>query len=202
MLVPTIEALEQAFQRCSDCSLHPNYVRLLELLEICELTEELIAYLQEKCLSKKHIWEIRFQHLRILLINPSARNFDLKAFYEERVKKARRLSLKMFYIRGYAMYATEAELSPVMDKFCASLEKNHDYIDYNDILSEAGLSYLVDTYGYECFRRAYQKAQEEAQRISPLLLKGFTRDRNLKHVDLLPAKEIIRRQMQFLKDRK
>lgn len=196
--MPTVYSLEQAFKKCSDCSLHWNYENLLEQLETCQLSEEHIAYLCEKCCSKKHIWEIRFAHLRILLLNPSARNYDLKEFYAERVKRARRLALKLFYIRGYAMYATESELEPVMSRFCASLEKNHDYMDYNDLLSVAGLPYLVDAYGYDCFRKAYQKAQEEAQRISPLLLGGFTLDSRLRQVNLRSIRETLQRERAFL----
>lgn len=198
MIMPTVYSLEQAFKKCSDCSLHWSYEQLLQQLETCELSGEHIAYLCEKCCSKKHIWEIRFAHLRILLLNPSARNYDLKDFYTECVKRARRLSLKLFYIRGYAMYATEAELEPVMSRFCASLEKNHDYIDYNNLLSVAGLPYLVDVYGYDCFRKAHQKAQEEVQRISPLLLGGFTLDSRLRQVNLRSVRETLRREKTFL----
>ena len=200
MPMPTTIALEQAFKKCSDCGLHPDYTEYLRQLESGALTDEHIAYLCEKCCSKKHIWEIRFSHLRILLINPTARNYDLKAFFAERVKATRRLCLKLFYIRGYAMYATEAELEPVMKKFCASLEKNHDYIDYNDILSVAGLPYLVDTYGYACFRRAYQVAKEEASKIS-LLMGGYTLDGNLKQISLLSNQKIARRTELFLKSK-
>ena len=82
MTAPTITALEQAFRKCSDCSLHADYLPLLERLETCDLTAEHIAYLQEKCLSKKHMWEIRFDHLRVLLLNPTTRNYDLKAIHE------------------------------------------------------------------------------------------------------------------------
>ena len=124
MKAPTITALEQAFRKCSDCSLHSDYLPLLERMETCDLTAEHIAYLQEKCLSKKHIWEIRFDHLRVLLLNPTTRNYDLKEFFLARVKASRRLSMKLFYIRGLAMYATEAELEPVMEKILRESEKN------------------------------------------------------------------------------
>lgn len=197
-MLPNVAALEQAFKRCSDCMLHDDYLPLLEQLIEGELTEEHVNYLCEKCLSKKHIWEIRFEHLRVLLLNPTTKQFDLKAFFEQRTKAARRLSMKLFYIRGYAMYATEAELVPLMEKFCVSLEKNHDYIDYNDILSVAGLSYLVDTYGYDCFHKAYRKAQEEATKIPPLLLGGFTLDDRLRQVNLISIEESARRTSEFL----
>ena len=193
-----LSAMERAFKKCSDCLLHPDYIANLKKLGDIDLTQELIDYLCDKTTSKKHIWEIRLEHLRILLLNPSAKAFDLKDFYFENLKKCRRLAMKIFFIRGYAIYASEAELNPVMDNFRRNLEKNHDYIDYNDILSVAGLPYLVDVYGYDCFCKAYQKAQEEVQRISPLLLGGFTRDSRLRQVILRSPAETMRREKEFL----
>ena len=197
MMTPSVAALEQAFRKCSDCMLNADYVPLLKQLESCELTAEHIAYLQEKCLSKKHIWEIRFEHLRVLLLNPSVRNYDLKAFFLDRVKASRRLSMKLFYIRGYAMYATETELILVMEKFCSSLKKNHDYMDYNEILSEAGLPYLVKTYGYGCFANAYDTALEESLNV-PCLLGCYTLNERMEMVNRMPAEEMQRQLKAYL----
>lgn len=190
--------LELTFEKCSDGLLDPDYVYHLNKLYKIELTEKLVGFLCEKATSKKHFWEIRFDHLRILLLNPSAKAFDLKDFYFENLKKCRRLALKLFYIRGYAIYASEKELNPIMDKFCKSLEKNHDYIDYNYILSVAGVPYLVNTYGYKCFIETLKKAQEEYQEIDPLLRGYFTIDSNLEQVDLLPIEEVFERSHQYL----
>ena len=166
--------LEQTYSKCSDCMLHPDYVSNLNKRYNIELTKDLVDYLCDKIASKKHIWEIRFYHLRILLLNSSAKAFNLKDFYFERLIKCRRLALKIFFIRGYAIYATEEELIPVMEKFRKSLANNHDYIDYNYLLSVAGIPYLVDTYGYDCFVRTLEKAEEEHQIIDPLLHGFFT----------------------------
>lgn len=190
--------LEQTFKKCSDCILHPDYVLLLNKLYGKKLSQELIDYLCEKATSKNHIWEIRFEHLRILLLNSSAQTFELKSFYFESLKKSRRLALKLFYIRGYAIYASEEELNPVMDKFCKSLEKNHDYIDYNYILSVAGLPYLVNTYGYTCFVQTLEKAKEEHQKIDPLLRDFFTLNSNLEQINLLSIEESRKRIQVFL----
>ena len=189
--------LEQSFKRCSDCGLHKDYVFYLNKLPGCELTQELVDFLCEKSTSKKHFWEIRLDHLRILLLNESARKFDLKSFYLECLKRSRRLALKIFYIRGYAIYASEEELTPIMAKFCANLEKNHDYIDYEHILSAAGLPYLAKTYGYDCFIKALHKAEEEYQKIDPLLRGFFTLDENINQVDLLSYEETNKREEAF-----
>ena len=193
-----LSELERTFKKCSDCSMHPNYIANLDKLYNIELSQELIDYLCDKATSKKHIWEIRFDHLRILLLNPSAKAFDLKEFYYDNLKKCRRLAIKIFYIRGYAIYASEEELNPVMEKFRKNLEKNHDYIDYNYLLSVAGIPYLVDTYGYDCFVKTLEKAEEEHQRIDPLLRGYFTLNTNLEQVNLLSIEEVTWRSERFL----
>ena len=193
-----LSELERTFKKCSDCLLHPDYIANLNKLYNIELSQELIDYLCDKAASKKHIWEIRFDHLRILLLNPSAKAFGLKEFYYENLKKCRRLAMKIFYIRGYAIYASEEELNPVMEKFRKNLDKNHDYIDYNYLLSVAGIPYLVDTYRYDCFVRTLEKAEEEHQRIDPLLRGYFTLNINLEQVNLLSTEEVIRRSERFL----
>ena len=193
-----LSAIERTFKKCSDCLLHPDYIANLKKLDDIDLTQDLIDYLCDKTTSKKHIWEIRLEHLRILLLNPSAKAFDLKDFYFENLKKCRRLAMKIFFIRGYAIYASEAELNPVMDNFRRNLEKNHDYIDYNYVLSVAGIPYLADTYGYDCFVRTLEKAEEEHQRIDPLLRGYFTLNMNLEQVDLLSIEEVRRRSEHFL----
>ena len=193
-----LSELDRAFKRCSDCILHSEYISLINKLNNIKLSKDHIDYLCDKIISPKHIWEIRFEHLHILLLNPSATEYDLKAFYFENLKKCRRLAMKIFFIRGYAIYASEEELIPIMEKFQKSLEKNHDYIDYNYILSVAGLPYLVNEYGYDCFAKSLEKAREEHEKIDPLLRGYFTLNENLEQVDLLPNEEIQRRQALFL----
>ena len=193
-----LSKVERTFKKCSDCQLHPEYVECLNLLYKIPLNQELVDDLCGKATSQKHIWEIRFAHLRILLMNPTSRAFDLKGFYLENLKKSRRLAMKIFFIRGYAMYATEEELNPVMAKFRNNLEKNHDYIDYNYILSAAGLPYLVKTYGYDCFVQSLEKAKQEHEKIDPLLRGYFTLDEHLNQINLLTTEEIHQRTMAFL----
>ena len=193
-----LSALESSFKKCSDCILHPDYVSCLNKLYDIKLSQEYIDYLCKIITSKKHIWEIQLEHLRILLLNPSAKAFNLKGFYFENLKKCRRLAMKIFFIRGYAIYASEEELNPVMEKFCRNLEKNHDYIDYNYILSVVGLPYLMDLYKYDCFAQALKKAEEEHEKIDPLLRGYFTLNSNMEQVNLLTVEEVQKRSKQFL----
>ena len=190
--------LERTFKKCSDCALHPEYAALLKRLDTIELTQDLIDFLCAKATSKKHIWEIRFDHLRILLCNPTSQHFDLKNFYLENLKKSRRPAIKIFFIRGYALYASEEELIPVMAKFRKNLEGPCGYLDFNYILSAAGLPYLAQTYGYSCFRESLDKAHLEHSRISPSLQGYFTLNENMEQVNLISAEEAGKRMKAFL----
>ena len=192
--------LERTFKKCSDCALHPEYTALLQELDKIDLTQELVDYLCAKATSKKHIWEIRFDHLRILLRNPTSQAFDLKGFYLENLKKSRRPAIKMFFIRGYAAYASEAELIPVMEKFRKNLEGPCGYIDFNYILSIAGLPYLVKTYGYPCFTQTLEKANQEHDKISASLRGYFTLNENMEQVNLLSPEECRKRMEAFLRE--
>lgn len=193
-----LHQLEQELPICSDCILSDKYRLLLKQLDSCDLTAELVEYLCNIIVSKKYIWEIRFDHLRALLVNPSTVNFDLKDFFLQRIKRSRRLALKIFFIRGYALYAEEEELVPVMKKFQANLKNNHDYIDYEYILSTAGLPYLSKKYRYPCFKETWRIAQEEYLEIDPLLRGYFTIDKNLEFVNILSYEEIDKRTKAFL----
>ena len=192
-----IEKLEYWFSKCSDCLLHPEYEKLLNELCDFELNQEIIDFLCDKATTKKHWSELRFEHLKILLLNITALNFDLKQFYFDALKRCRQLWLKMFYIRGYAFYATEEELYPVMKKFRELLEKNHDYIDYEYILSEAGLPYFVKKYGYSCFEDTLETAKNEYRKIDPLLRGYFTMNGKLEHIELISNEESLRRSKEF-----
>ena len=197
-----IEKLEYWFSKCSDCLLHPEYTKLLDELYNYELNQEIIDFLCDKATSKKHWREIRFEHLKILLLNETSFNYDLKQFYFDALKRCRRLWLKMFYIRGYAFYATEDELLPVMKKFQQQLEKNHDYIDYEYILSEAGLPYLAEKYNYTYLKETLETAKKEYQKIDPLLRGYFTMNEKLEHINLISNEEALKRSKEFLEKHK
>lgn len=193
-----VKQLEYWFSKSSDCSLHHEYIKLLNELLQRDLDQETVNYLCEKATSKKHWCEIRSDHVKILLLNKTACNYDLKQFYYENFKRTRRLWFKLYFIRGYAIYASEAELSPIMTKFQELLRKNHDYIDYEFILSAAGLPYLVKTYGYPCFAEALETAKNEYEKIDPLLRGYFTFDENMEQIHLLTNEEVHRRAQEFL----
>lgn len=190
--------LQNYIKRCSDYGLHPDYVSALNKALYCELNQELVDFICSVILSKKYIWEIKFEHLRVLLLNPSAQKFDLKQFYYERIMKSRRLSMKIFFIRGYALYACETEVKFVVGKFNANMKKIHDYIDYEFILSDAGLPYLVNEYKYDCFTESLDIANEEYEKIDPLLRNFFTINKDLRQINLLSTEEMDIRIRKFI----
>ena len=197
-MVVTVDKLEAALKWCSDGHLTDKYRMMLDTLDQAPLTKELVDYLCKLIVAKKYFWEIRFAHLRPLLLNPTAVQFDLKSFYEERFKRSRRLCMRMYFMRGYAMYASEQETAVMCVKFEQSLRKGHDYIDYMGIMSEYGMQYLVREYGYSCFQQAWQTAKEEYMKIHPYLRGYATTDARLRSVNLLGTGEVLRRQQMFI----
>lgn len=96
------------------------------------------------------------------------------------------------------MYASEEEVSKLCEKFAQALSKNHDYIDYMDIMSENGLPYMVQTYHYQCFSYVWDIAQREYGRIHPHLRGYMTTDSRLRHVNILSTEEVWCRQQLFI----
>lgn len=194
----TLEALENEVKKCSDGFLTREYREMLDTLDYEPLTQELVDYLCKMVVAKKYFWEIHFEHLRPLLLNPMAKQFDLMCFFAERFSRSRRLCMKMYFLRGYAMYASVEEVTWMCGKFIAALSKGHDYIDYMDIMSEYGLPYLVRTYQYPCFVQAWETAQREYVKIHPLLRGYLTTNEKLRHVQLLSTEDVYRRQHLFI----
>ncbi len=188
-----LEQLQVNYKNCSEGDFSPDYKEALDNLIDYDLSQEYIDFLCEIIVSKKHFWEFKFEHLRILILNKSAHNFDLKKFFLECYKKSRQLVMKLFFIRGYTLYATEDELKPLVLNYCKLLQNNHDYINYEYILSAGGLPYLVEKYHYECFEQALLTAHSEYMKISSLNRGIFTLNSNLEFVKLLSTAEIDER---------
>lgn len=111
--------------------------------------EELMkSYFQEKEVTKRN--EILKQLL--LDIPVDAKDFFLQAF-----KKERYLDMKLSAVRGYAVYATEAEILTLMSKLLELLKKRpektpYNYTEYEPMRSVFLMKYLLKHYDYECFR--------------------------------------------------
>jgi hypothetical protein len=181
--------LERTYKKCADWKLHDEHRQLLNELCYMELTKEIIDFLCEKIISKKHFWDVRFEYLRVLIVNPSSIKFELKDFYLGALKRSRRMAMKIFFIRGYASYATEEELTPIIKKFIQSLYKTMDDADWNYVISNPGLPYLVNTYKYDCLKEALEIAKTEYNKVK-LPFKGvYTLDGQLNQVITISADE-------------
>lgn len=106
------------------------------------------AYFQEKEVSKRN------EILRKLLLDmpDNAKDFFLKAF-----KKERYLDMKLRAVRGYAVYATEEEVSALMNILLELLKKRpektpYNYTEYEPMCSVFLMPYLLEHYDYACFR--------------------------------------------------
>jgi len=93
-------------------------------------------------------------------------DINLKEFFLQAAKKAQYLDMRLTAIRGYSAYATEAEVSPLMDKFYSVLIKRPEhtplnYQEYEMLRSKFGLPYLVERYGYDCFKRAMEQLEKQ-----------------------------------------
>ncbi len=193
-----LEQLKEYYPKCSNGDMHPKYKNALDSLMTIELSQKHIDFLCEIIISKKHFWEFRFEHLRILLLNNSAHRFDLKNFFFDNYKHSRQLVMKLFFIRGYAIYATEEDLNQIMNNYCRLLLNNHDYINYEYILSTGGLPYLVEKYKYECFKNTLKAAHNEYLKISPLLRGYFTLNSKLELIEILSKEAIKVRTEEYL----
>lgn len=197
MMAETLAQLQSLLKRCSGSCLLPEYRSQLDELRGQTLTRELVDFLCERATDVKTWPEVRFEHLRILLLNESARGFDLKQWYLNGWKRGR-LWLRVFFLRGYAMYATEQELEPLMKRLCGLLEKCHDYVDYAYLLSHGGLLHLLERYGYPCIRETCEVAQRENRRIDPLLRGRWTLNGQLEKVNLVSAGTAVAREQAFV----
>lgn len=145
-------------------------------------------YFQEKYVSKRN--EILRQLLLDIPVN--AKDFFFKAF-----KKERYLEMKLSAVRGYAVFATEGEVSVLMTKLLELLKKRpektpYNYTEYEPMRSVFLMPYLLEHYDYECFR-IFNTQLEKQYDDMPDCFKGiFTLD-ELGNVCSLRDKEEVQK---------
>ena len=151
------------------------------------------SYFQEKEVSKRNTI------LKQLLLDtpPNAKDFFLKAF-----KKERYLEMKLRAVRGYAVYATEEEVSTLMNKLLELLKKRpektpYNYTEYEPMRSVFLMPYLLEHYGYECFR-VFNNQLEKQYDDMPDCFKGiFTLDEFGNVCSLRDKKEVEKSWREF-----
>ena len=89
--------------------------------------------------------------------------------------------MKLSAVRGYAVYATEEEVSTLMNKLLELLKKRpektpYNYTEYEPMRSVFLMPYLLEHYDYECFR-IFNSQLEKQYDDMPNCFKGiFTLD--------------------------
>lgn len=121
--------------------------------------------------------------------------YDLKEFFLSAFKKERYLDMRLTAIRGYAIYASEKEISPLMKKFIDILVKipsrtPYNYQEYEMLRSKFGLPYLVEQYRYDCFKEALDQLEKQYNDMPDECKGFFTLDENAIYVALMTREEI------------
>ena len=129
-------------------------------------------YFQEKEVSKRS--EILTQLLLDIPVN--GKDFFLKVF-----KKERYLDMKLSAVRGYAVYATEDEVSTLVKKLLELLKERpkktlYNYTEYEPMRSVFLMPYLLKHYDYACFQEFNVQLEKQYDDM-PNCFKGiFTLD--------------------------
>lgn len=121
--------------------------------------------------------------------------YDLKEFFLSAFKKERYLDIRLTAIRGYAIYASEKEIAPLMKKIIDILVKipsrtPYNYQEYEMLRSKFGLPYLVEQYRYDCFKEALNQLEKQYNDMPDECKGFFTLDENGIYVALMTREEI------------
>ena len=130
------------------------------------------VYFQEKEIPKRN--EILSKLLLDMPVN--AKDFFLKVF-----KKERYLDIKLMAVRGYAVYATEEEVSAVMNKLLELLKKRpektpYNYAEYEPMRSVFLMPYLLENYNYPCFQLFNAQLEKQYNDMPDCFKNIFTLD--------------------------
>ncbi len=134
-------------------------------------------YLMESFFQEKEVVK-RNEILRQLLLDMPA---DAKDFFLKVFKKERYLDTKLSAVRGYAAYATEDEVSVLMNKLLDLLKKRPDktpynYTEYEPMRSVFLMPYLLDNYDYACFRLFSLQLEKQYDEMPDCFKNIFTLD--------------------------
>ena len=174
---------------------NPEYRESMIHMRFEPFSEEDMLFFKELYLTSKDIFS-RNQILQTFVLQ--CLQYDLKDFFLLAFKKERYLDMRLVAIRGFAVYATEKEIIPLMKKFLEILIKvpthtPYNYQEYEMLRSKFGFPYLVEKYGYDCFKKAFTQLEKQYNDM-PNECKGFfTLDENGLHVSLMSSKEISKK---------
>ena len=174
---------------------HPEYQETMIQMRLTMFTEADVAYFKNLYADSKDLFS-RNQILQAFVLQ--CLRYPLKDFFLTAFKKERYLDMRLTAVRGYAAYASEKEIIPLMKKFMEILAKRpestpYNYQEYEILRSPFGLPYLVKKYGYSCFTQASELLEKQYADMPDLCKGFFTLDEHGMHVPLLPAEEVKKR---------
>ena len=118
----------------------------------------------------------------------------LRDFFAKAYKRERHLDMKLLSLRGLAQFADEEEIAILLKKFNVNLGKRaeatpYNYQEYELLLGDNALPYLVDRYGYACFQETLAIVLAQYKSMPDTFKEHFTIDADGNVVPLRLLKE-------------
>jgi len=107
----------------------------------------------------------------------------LEAFYEKAFKRERYLDMKLNALRGLSNFITAPAVAKLLVKFNQTLAKRqettpYNYQEYELLRGKNALPYLVEKYGYDCFKETLEQVNSQYQAMPDAFKNHFTTDEN------------------------
>lgn len=120
---------------------------------------------------------------RILKLLYTHNSSDLQEFFEGAYKKERYLDMKIYALRGLALFSNEKYIEKLVNKLKLILAKReettpYNYQEYELLRGKNALPFLVDTYNYNCLKELLQQVNEQYERMPDAFKGHFTTDEN------------------------
>lgn len=120
---------------------------------------------------------------RILKLLYTHNSSDLQEFFEGAYKKERYLDMKIYALRGLALFSNEKYIEKLVNKLKLILAKReettpYNYQEYELLRGKNALPFLVGTYNYNCLKELLQQVNEQYERMPDAFKGHFTTDEN------------------------
>ncbi|MGE8433378.1 hypothetical protein [Chryseobacterium joostei] len=131
---------------------------------------------------------------RILKLLYDQTHPKLHSFFELAYKKERYLDMKIYALRGLALFSEEKEMEKLVNKLKGTLAKReqttpYNYQEYELLRGKNALPFLVEKYKYTSFKDLLQQVNEQYERMPEAFKGHFTTDENGDIVQLKMAAE-------------
>jgi len=120
---------------------------------------------------------------------------DAKDFFLRAFKKERYLDMKLSAVRGYAAYASEDEVTVLMEKMLELLKKRHEktpynYTEYEPMRSVFLMPYLLEHYHYSCFQSFHMQLEKQYNEMPECFKNIFSLDETGNIYEIRDQKEV------------